>query len=86
MVLNATLLLRSKFQAFTNFFFLMSDDYLSCLLSALLASQELIGALLGCSFFCLFPVSNRGPRDLPTINFDRLFAYVTFPIHFNYFT
>ncbi|XP_015879507.3 poly(ADP-ribose) glycohydrolase 1 isoform X1 [Ziziphus jujuba] len=39
-----------------------------------LLGQELIGALLGCSFFCLFPVSNRGPRDLPTINFDRLFA------------
>ncbi|KAM4113533.1 hypothetical protein ACJW30_04G002500 [Castanea mollissima] len=37
-------------------------------------SQELIGALLGCSFFCLFPVTNRGVEHLPTINFDQLFA------------
>lgn len=40
--------------------------------------QELIGALLGCSLFCLFPVSNRGVKHLPTINFDHLFAYVRF--------
>ncbi|KAJ0092651.1 hypothetical protein Patl1_26672 [Pistacia atlantica] len=37
-------------------------------------SQELIGALLACSFFCLFPVTNRGANHLPTINFDKLFA------------
>ncbi|XP_030941058.1 poly(ADP-ribose) glycohydrolase 1-like isoform X1 [Quercus lobata] len=37
-------------------------------------SQELIGALLGCSLFCLFPVTNRGVEHLPTINFDQLFA------------
>lgn len=37
-------------------------------------SQELIGALLACSFFCLFPIANRGPKHLPTINFDHLFA------------
>ncbi|GMP78930.1 hypothetical protein CsSME_00034682 [Camellia sinensis var. sinensis] len=36
--------------------------------------QELIGALLACSFFCLFPISNRGAKDLPMINFDHLFA------------
>ncbi|XVE76664.1 hypothetical protein DITRI_Ditri12bG0192200 [Diplodiscus trichospermus] len=39
-----------------------------------LLSQELIGALLACSLFCLFPVSNRGLKHLPTINFDQLFA------------
>ncbi|XAR64530.1 Poly(ADP-ribose) glycohydrolase [Bertholletia excelsa] len=37
-------------------------------------SQELIGALLACSFFCLFPGANRGAKHLPTINFDYLFA------------
>lgn len=37
-------------------------------------SQELIGALLACAFFCLFPVSTRGAKDLPVINFDHLFA------------
>ncbi|XP_057957070.1 poly(ADP-ribose) glycohydrolase 1 isoform X2 [Malania oleifera] len=37
-------------------------------------SQELIGALLACSFFCLFPISNRGAKHLPKINFDHLFA------------
>ncbi|XXG89532.1 hypothetical protein AAC387_Pa12g1512 [Persea americana] len=39
-----------------------------------LLSQELISALLACSLFCLFPVRNRNDKDLPTINFDRLFA------------
>ncbi|CAH8382027.1 unnamed protein product [Eruca vesicaria subsp. sativa] len=39
-----------------------------------LLSQELIGALLACAFFCLFPVSNRSAKDLPVINFDHLFA------------
>ncbi|KAJ0035762.1 hypothetical protein Pint_26470 [Pistacia integerrima] len=39
-------------------------------------SQELIGALLGCSFFCWFPVTNRGANHLPTINVDELFAHV----------
>ncbi|PIA25111.1 hypothetical protein AQUCO_12500020v1 [Aquilegia coerulea] len=37
-------------------------------------SQELIGALLACSLFCLFPTSNRDEKDLPIINFDYLFA------------
>lgn len=37
-------------------------------------SQELIGALLACSFFCLFPITNRGAKHLPMINFDHLFA------------
>ncbi|KAK2980963.1 hypothetical protein RJ640_018047 [Escallonia rubra] len=35
---------------------------------------ELIGALLACSFFCLFPITNRGAKHLPQINFDQLFA------------
>ncbi|GMI64592.1 Sanskrit for 'bright', poly(ADP-ribose) glycohydrolase 1 [Hibiscus trionum] len=39
-----------------------------------LLSQELIGALLACSLFCLFPVSDRALTHLPTINFDQLFA------------
>lgn len=39
-----------------------------------LLSQELIGALLGCSFFCLFPVAARGNKHLPTVNFEYLFA------------
>ncbi|KAK7307991.1 hypothetical protein VNO77_41532 [Canavalia gladiata] len=37
-------------------------------------SQELIAALLGCSLFCLFPVSDRYVKHLPMINFDELFA------------
>lgn len=37
-------------------------------------NQELIAALLSCSFFCLFPTSNRGAKHLPAINFDGLFA------------
>lgn len=37
-------------------------------------SQELIGALLACAFFCLFPVIDRHVKNLPTINFDYLFA------------
>ncbi|XP_044465083.1 poly(ADP-ribose) glycohydrolase 1-like isoform X5 [Mangifera indica] len=41
---------------------------------ALFFDDELIGALLACSFFCLFPVTNRGSNHLPTINFDELFA------------
>ncbi|KAI4322041.1 hypothetical protein L6164_021766 [Bauhinia variegata] len=43
-------------------------------------SQELITAVLGCSFFCLFPVNNRYANDLPLINFDYLFA----SLHDNY--
>ncbi|KAD3336937.1 hypothetical protein E3N88_32457 [Mikania micrantha] len=39
-----------------------------------LLSQELIGALLACSLFCLFPDSTRGANHLQVINFDRLFA------------
>ncbi|MQM06150.1 hypothetical protein Taro_038971 [Colocasia esculenta] len=37
-------------------------------------SQELIAALLACSFFCLFPVAERSANHLPTINFDHLFS------------
>ncbi|XP_060173728.1 poly(ADP-ribose) glycohydrolase 1-like isoform X1 [Lycium barbarum] len=37
-------------------------------------SQELIGALLACALFCLFPTSDRGAKHLPMINFDHLFA------------
>ncbi|CAN0877390.1 Poly(ADP-ribose) glycohydrolase 1 [Linum grandiflorum] len=37
-------------------------------------SQELIGALLACALFCMFPVDDRGVNDLPVINFDYLFA------------
>ncbi|KAF8046623.1 hypothetical protein N665_3582s0004 [Sinapis alba] len=40
-------------------------------------SQELIGALLSCSFFCLFPVDDRGSNHLPNINFDKLFGNLT---------
>ncbi|KAJ8551480.1 hypothetical protein K7X08_021495 [Anisodus acutangulus] len=39
-------------------------------------TQELVGALLACSFFCLFPTSDRGAKHLPMINFDHLFAYL----------
>ncbi|KAI3927299.1 hypothetical protein MKW98_008001 [Papaver atlanticum] len=37
-------------------------------------SQELIGALLACSFFCLFPTVDRRAKLLRRINFDFLFA------------
>ncbi|KAG9453565.1 hypothetical protein H6P81_006469 [Aristolochia fimbriata] len=37
-------------------------------------SQELIGSLLSCSLFCLFPVVHRDSKDLPLINFDQLFG------------
>ncbi|CAA2959138.1 poly(ADP-ribose) glycohydrolase 1-like [Olea europaea subsp. europaea] len=37
-------------------------------------SQELIAALLVCSFFCLFPATNRGAKHLQAINFDNLFT------------
>lgn len=47
-----------------------------------LISQELIGALLACSFFCLFPNTSRGANHLQLINFDHLFAYVYFDTHF----
>ncbi|XP_050203424.1 poly(ADP-ribose) glycohydrolase 1 [Mercurialis annua] len=36
-------------------------------------NQELIGALLACAFFCLFPVAGRDVKHLPMINFDQLF-------------
>ncbi|KAJ8774097.1 hypothetical protein K2173_009528 [Erythroxylum novogranatense] len=38
-----------------------------------LLSQELIGALLACAFFCLFPVADRAANCLPMINFDNMF-------------
>ncbi|XP_022858837.1 poly(ADP-ribose) glycohydrolase 1-like isoform X1 [Olea europaea var. sylvestris] len=37
-------------------------------------SQELIAALLVCSFFCLFPTTNGGANHLQEVNFDNLFA------------
>ncbi|VVB07465.1 unnamed protein product [Arabis nemorensis] len=37
-------------------------------------SQELIAALLACSFFCLFPEVGRGLKHLQRINFDELFV------------
>ncbi|XP_057450173.1 poly(ADP-ribose) glycohydrolase 1-like isoform X2 [Lotus japonicus] len=37
-------------------------------------SQELIAALLVCSFFCLFPVNERYGKHLQSINFDELFG------------
>ncbi|CAH9101908.1 unnamed protein product [Cuscuta europaea] len=39
-----------------------------------LLSQELVGALIACSFFCLFPTRYRDAKHLPRINFDHLFA------------
>ncbi|KAL3507018.1 hypothetical protein ACH5RR_032400 [Cinchona calisaya] len=39
-----------------------------------LLSQELIAALLSCSFFSLFPTANRAAKYLPMINFHHLFA------------
>ncbi|CAN8315610.1 unnamed protein product [Cochlearia groenlandica] len=39
-------------------------------------SQELIVALLACSFFCLFPEVERRSKQLQRINFDELFTYV----------
>ena len=39
-------------------------------------SQELIVALLACSFFCLFPEADRRSKHLQSINFDDLFSYV----------
>lgn len=47
-------------------------------------SQELIGALLACALFCLFPTSNRGARHLPMVNFDHLFAYVSSTVCYYY--
>ncbi|CAA7041828.1 unnamed protein product [Microthlaspi erraticum] len=38
-------------------------------------SQELIAALLACSFFCLFPEVNRRSKHLQKINFDELFSF-----------
>ncbi|EFH57460.1 poly (ADP-ribose) glycohydrolase family protein [Arabidopsis lyrata subsp. lyrata] len=40
-----------------------------------LLSQELIAALLACSFFCLFPEVDRRLNKLQGINFDRLFSF-----------
>ncbi|XP_021855615.2 poly(ADP-ribose) glycohydrolase 1 isoform X2 [Spinacia oleracea] len=48
-----------------------------------LLSQELIAALIACSFFCLFPTANRGANHLPVINFDRLFAMLYENYHEN---
>ncbi|CAE6024196.1 unnamed protein product [Arabidopsis arenosa] len=40
-----------------------------------LLSQELIAALLACSFFCLFPEVDRRLNKLQGINFDGLFSF-----------
>ncbi|KAF9663112.1 hypothetical protein SADUNF_Sadunf17G0004600 [Salix dunnii] len=45
--------------------------------------KELVAALLTCALFCLFPVSDRGSKRLPTFNFDHLFEYVTFSFLLN---
>ncbi|XP_027190707.1 poly(ADP-ribose) glycohydrolase 1-like isoform X3 [Cicer arietinum] len=37
-------------------------------------TQELIAALLVCSFLCLFPVHDRYEKQLQPVNFDELFA------------
>ncbi|XP_073219894.1 poly(ADP-ribose) glycohydrolase 1-like isoform X2 [Cicer arietinum] len=39
-------------------------------------TQELIAALLVCSFLCLFPVHDRYEKQLQPVNFDELFASV----------
>ncbi|XP_013633340.1 PREDICTED: probable poly(ADP-ribose) glycohydrolase 2 [Brassica oleracea var. oleracea] len=45
-------------------------------------SQELIAALLACSFFCLFPEVGRRLKHLQGINFDELFWKVL-PLEYN---
>ncbi|AEC08595.1 unnamed protein product [Arabidopsis thaliana] len=40
-----------------------------------LLSQELIAALLACSFFCLFPEVDRSLKNLQGINFSGLFSF-----------
>ncbi|KNA08296.1 hypothetical protein SOVF_163820, partial [Spinacia oleracea] len=37
-------------------------------------SQELIAALLSCSFFCLFPTVNRKAKCMRAINMDQIFS------------
>lgn len=37
-------------------------------------NQELIAALLSCSFFCLFPTANRRQKSMNEINVDQLFS------------
>lgn len=51
------------------------NDSLGRLLMVPGAVQELIAALLACSFLCLFPVGARADEMLPDINCDRLFGY-----------
>ncbi|KAK7395990.1 hypothetical protein VNO78_16655 [Psophocarpus tetragonolobus] len=41
-------------------------------------TQELIAALLACSLFCLFPVDETCVIDLQKMNFDKLFASMTY--------
>ncbi|WJX30982.1 poly(ADP-ribose) glycohydrolase [Trifolium repens] len=41
---------------------------------AVFLTQELIAALLACSFLCLFPVHDRYEKQLQPVNFDELFA------------
>uniref|UniRef100_A0ACD5XB71 Uncharacterized protein n=1 Tax=Avena sativa TaxID=4498 RepID=A0ACD5XB71_AVESA len=43
-----------------------------------LIRQELSAALLACALFCLFPTAGRGEARLPAINFDTLFAALTY--------
>lgn len=63
---------------FRNYTFCYLDFLCELEFNSFVVFQELISALLACSLFCLFPVGNRNDKDLPTINFDWLFAYVTF--------
>ncbi|XP_024312390.1 poly(ADP-ribose) glycohydrolase 1 isoform X3 [Brachypodium distachyon] len=43
-----------------------------------LLGQELAAALLACALFCLFPTAGRSQARLPPINFDTLFASLTY--------
>ncbi|KAK1642247.1 hypothetical protein QYE76_060052 [Lolium multiflorum] len=43
-----------------------------------LLGQELAAALLACALFCLFPTAGRAEARLPAINFDTLFAALTY--------
>jgi hypothetical protein len=51
---------------------MLYDDYNLHL--QFLSLQELIAALLACSFLCLFPVHDRYEKQLQPVNFDELFA------------
>ncbi|KAL9816498.1 putative poly(ADP-ribose) glycohydrolase [Arabidopsis thaliana] len=48
-----------------------------------LLSQELIAALLACSFFCLFPEVDRSLKNLQGIKFGGLFSYEILPLEYH---